>query len=96
MYGRASRFVSVFAAVVDGSAPFIASLPCILPFTLALFGLLPMHLAFYSSIAASLLVLFVLGIFLGRLSEKYVLLSGLKMVVAGVVVAVIALVLGGH
>jgi predicted membrane protein (TIGR00267 family) len=96
MYGRASKFVSVFAALVDGSAPFIASIPCILPFALALFGLLPIHIAFYSSIAASLLVLFVLGIFLGRLSEKHFLLSGIKMVVAGVFVAIIALLLGGH
>lgn len=96
MYGRASRFVSLFAALVDGSAPFIASLPCILPFALTLLGLLPIHIAFYSSITASLVVLFVLGVFLGRLSEKHTFLSGIKMVVAGIFVALVALLLGGH
>lgn len=96
MYGRASRFVSLFAALVDGSAPFIAALPCIFPFMLASIALLPIHLAFYSSVGASLVVLFVLGVFLGRLSEKNLVYSGLKMVVAGTIVALIALFLGGH
>lgn len=96
MYGRASRFVSVFAAVVDGSAPFIASIPCILPFIIAVLGLLEIHLAFYTSVTASLLVLFALGVFLGKLSENHALFSGLKMVVAGVFVALVALLLGGH
>jgi len=96
MYGQASRFVSVFAAVVDGSAPFIASIPCIIPFLIAVLGLLEIHLAFYTSVMASLLVLFTLGVFLGKLSEKHALFSGLKMVVAGVFVAIVALLLGGH
>jgi predicted membrane protein (TIGR00267 family) len=96
MYGRASRFVSVFAAVVDGSAPFIASIPCMIPFIIAVLGLLEIHLAFYTSVTASLLVLFTLGVFLGKLSEKHALFSGLKMVVAGVFVALVALFLGGH
>jgi predicted membrane protein (TIGR00267 family) len=94
MYGKASRFVSVFAAVIDGSAPFLASLPCILPFALTMLGLVPIQLAFYASIGASLLVLFVLGVFLGRLSEKRAFVAGLQMVVAGVFVALIALLLG--
>ena len=95
-FGKATKIVSLFAAFVDGSAPFLASLPCIIPFILALFGLLPVHIAFYSSIFASLAVLFVLGFYLGRVSEKNVLVSGIKMVVAGIVVALIALILGGH
>lgn len=95
-FGKATKIVSLFAALVDGMAPFLASLPCIMPFFLALIGLLPIHIAFYSSIVASLAVLFVLGFYLGRVSEKNVLVSGIKMVVAGTVVALIALILGGH
>lgn len=95
-FGKATKIVSLFAALVDGTAPFLASLPCITPFFLALMGLLPIHIAFYSSIVSSLTVLFVLGFYLGRVSEKNVLVSGIKMVVAGIVVALIALILGGH
>lgn len=94
MYGRASRFVSIFAAIVDGSAPFLASLPCNIPFALTMLGLMSIQLAFYVSIGASLLVLFVLGVFLGRLSEKGAVVAGLQMVIAGIFVAVIALILG--
>jgi predicted membrane protein (TIGR00267 family) len=97
IYGRASRFVSVFAAIVDGSAPFIASIPSVVPFYLALIGLIQIGPAFYASIGASLATLFMLGVFLGRVSEKNVIYSGVKMVVAGVAVALLALVLnGGH
>jgi predicted membrane protein (TIGR00267 family) len=93
IYGKASR---VFAALVDGSAPFIASLPSVIPFYLSTMGLLPMGLAFTVSIAAALTILFLLGVFLGRLSESNIIYSGVKMVVAGVAVALIALLLNGH
>jgi predicted membrane protein (TIGR00267 family) len=95
-FGKASRVVSLFAAFVDGTAPFLASIPCLLPFYISMFTLLPIHLAFYSSIISSLSVLFVLGFYLGRVSGGSVLVSGIKMVVAGSVVAFIALILGGH
>jgi predicted membrane protein (TIGR00267 family) len=93
-FGKASRAVSVFAALVDGAAPFVAAIPCILPFLLASFGVLEIKLAFTFSVTASLSVLFTLGYYLGKLSETSLIMSGLKMVVAGVVVAVIALLLG--
>ena len=87
MYGRASRFVSVFAALIDRSALFLASLPCILPFALTILGLMSIQLAFYRSIGASFLVLFVLGIFLGTLCENRAVVAGLQIVVTEVFVA---------
>ena len=96
IYGHASRFVSLFAAFVDGSAPFIASIPAVVPFYLSLAGLLPIGLAFYASIGASLFILFLLGVFLGRISEGNLLYSGVKMVVAGLAVALLAMVLNSH
>ncbi len=96
IYGRASRFVSLFAAVVDGSAPFVASIPTVVPFYLSLVGLLPIDIAFYASIGAALAVLFLLGVFLGRVSEGNLLYSGIKMVVAGLTVALLALLLNSH
>jgi len=97
IYGRASRFVSLFAAIIDGSAPFLASLPSVLPFALALLGLVTIQIAFVASISASLIILFLLGVFLGQISKGNLIYSGVKMVVAGVAVALLALVLnGGH
>jgi predicted membrane protein (TIGR00267 family) len=96
IYGRASRFVSLFAAVVDGSAPFVASIPTVVPFYLSLVGFLPIDIAFYASIGAALAILFLLGVFLGRVSEGNLLYSGVKMVVAGLAVALLALLLNSH
>ena len=96
IYGQASRFVSVIAAIVDGSAPFIASIPSVVPFYLALIGVAPVGVAFIASIIASLTTLFLLGVFLGRVSESNVVYSGIKMVVAGVAVALLALLLNGN
>ncbi len=96
IYGQASRFVSVFAAIVDGSAPFIASIPSVVPFYLALIGVTPVGAAFLASIIASLTTLFLLGVFLGRVSESNIIYSGIKMVIAGVAVAMLALLLNGN
>jgi predicted membrane protein (TIGR00267 family) len=96
IYGEASRFVAIIAALVDGSAPFLASIPAVIPFYLSYIGLLPNGLAFVTSIGASLLTLFLLGVFLGRVSDRNVLYSGVKMVIAGVAVALLALLLNAH
>jgi predicted membrane protein (TIGR00267 family) len=96
IYGEASRFVAIIAALVDGSAPFLASIPAVIPFYLSYIGILPNGLAFISSIGASLLTLFLLGVFLGRVSDRNVLYSGVKMVIAGVAVALLALLLNAH
>ena len=96
IYGQASKFVSVFAAIVDGSAPFLASIPSVVPFYLVMAGLLSLQAAFFISIGACLATLFMLGVFLGRVSESNVLYSGVKMVIAGVAVALLALLLNGH
>jgi predicted membrane protein (TIGR00267 family) len=96
IFGEASRFVAIIAALVDGLAPFLASIPAVVPFYLSYIGLLPNGLAFAVSIGASLMTLFLLGVFLGRVSESNVLYSGVKMVIAGVAVALLALLLNAH
>lgn len=95
IYGRASRFVSVFAAVVDGSAPFLASIPSVLPFFLVP-AIISNTTAFLLSIIASLSSLFLLGIYLGKISGNNIIFSGFKMVISGILVAVLALLLNGH
>ena len=95
VYGRAGRFVSLFAALVDGSAPFLASIPSLMPFFLVP-GLIDMGNAFTASMGASIFTLFVLGVYLGRISGGNILYSGMKMVVSGAAVALIALLLNVH
>jgi predicted membrane protein (TIGR00267 family) len=95
IYGQASRFVSIFAAFVDGSAPFIASIPAVIPFLLVP-SLIALELAFIISAAACMVTLFALGVYLGTISGDNIIISGAKMVVSGIAVAVIALLLNAH
>jgi len=95
IYGKASRFVSIYAAFVDGSAPFVASIPSVIPFLLVP-SLLEIQLAYIISISASMLTLFSLGVYLGRISGENFLISGAKMVISGIAVALIALLLNAH
>lgn len=97
IHGEASRYVSLFAAFVDGAAPFLASIPSLIPFALSAAGTFSLSVAFPASIASSLFTLFLLGVYLGRVSGENLIYSGLKMVAAGVVVALLALLInGGH
>jgi predicted membrane protein (TIGR00267 family) len=95
VYGRAGRFISVFAAVVDGSAPFMASIPSVVPFLLVP-GVINLVTAFFVSMGASIFTLFILGVYLGTISGENILYSGMKMVVSGAAVALIALLLNVH
>ena len=95
VYGRAGRFISVFAALVDGSAPFIASIPSLIPFFLVP-RLIDIGNAFTASMAASIFTLFILGVYLGTISGENIVYSGMKMVISGAAVALIALLLNVH
>lgn len=95
IYGEASRFVSIFAAIVDGSAPFLASIPAVIPFILVP-NILSIQTAYIISAIACLISLFALGVYLATISGDNLLVSGVKMVVSGIAVAIIALLLGGH
>lgn len=82
--GKASRLGVKIVAAVDGLAPFASALLVVIPFFLV--PLLPeIAYAYYSSIALALLALFGLGIFLGKLSQRNMFLSGMKTVVAGII-----------
>ncbi|HUT18160.1 MAG TPA: VIT1/CCC1 transporter family protein [Anaerolineae bacterium] len=82
--GKASRMAVVFVAAVDGLSPFLAALLVLIPFFLA--PLLPsISYAYYASIGMALLALFGLGIYLGRISKRNLILSGVKTAVAGVI-----------
>jgi len=82
--GRASRAAVVIVALVDGLAPFLAALIVLSPFLFS--ALLPDILfSYYVSLGLALVVLFALGAFLGRISKESLIISGLKMVGAGLV-----------
>ena len=90
----ASSFVSLFAAIVDGGSPFFSSLISLSPFIFALYGLIVVESAYLVSLIVTLVTLFTLGMYLGKIAKENVLLYGIQTLVAGVITIVIALLLG--
>ena len=89
----ASRYATIVIAVIDGASPFAAAMIAMLPFLFA--SVVGVHTAYYLAVVVGLVELFGLGVFLGSVSRERLWLSGLKLVVAGVVALLISLLLGG-
>lgn len=88
---RAQRFATIILSVVNGFSPaFMAFIPLV-PF---LFGsLIPIQYCYWTGFGLAFLILFGMGIFLGRISRTNILVSGIKMLVAGGISAGLALLL---
>jgi len=86
--GRASRFAPLWAGVVGGLSPALTAVVCLAPFFL-----FSTTLAIQLSIAITLLVLFLLGAFLGKVSSRNVFLHGMRLLCVGLVLTLIFLVL---
>ncbi|MDH7597736.1 MAG: VIT1/CCC1 transporter family protein [Methanothrix sp.] len=84
---RAFRTASIAVALVDGLSPTIAALLLISPFLMV--PMISMSTAAMLSLALGLVVLFLLGLFLARISEEVALISGLKMLLVGVLTIII-------
>ncbi len=82
-FSRAARVAVVVVSLVDGLSPLLSSMLVLFPFFIApLIG--NILLAYALSLGVGLIALFVLGMFLGHISERGLIGYGLRTVVAGV------------
>ena len=88
-YKRAYDSASILAGLVDGLSPVIASL-----FLLSPFFFLNIADAYYVSFALAIAVFFGLGAFLGKISKENVFLTGIKLVLAGLLCMFIIFLIG--
>lgn len=91
MYAKASRTTSIVVAIVDGASPAVAGLLVITPLFFVPSGLLDYRIAFYMGIIICMLLLFVLGLFLGVVSKKNMWSYGAKTLFAGILTALLML-----
>ena len=84
---QASRTATIWIALIDGISPVVAAVIPLIPMVAALKHAVPIDIAIISSVGLDLITLFVLGIFLGKVSERNVWKSGLVMVSAGITIA---------
>ncbi len=88
-YKKAYESASLLAGVVDGLSPIAASLLLLSPFFFV-----ETAQAYYYSFCLALLVFFGLGAFLGKISKANIIITGLKLVVAGLVCMLVIMLLG--
>ena len=91
-YGKASRYLPILVALVNGFSPLLLSLLILFP----LFFAEKLHALpsspFINSIVVALICIFFLGVFLGKISKTFWLWSGLRtLIIATVTVAIILL-----
>ncbi len=80
--GKASKAATIIVALVNGLSPLIAGILVLIPFFLSdFFNILNIY---YTSIGIAFLILFALGMFLGKISKESMVKMGFKMILAGV------------
>lgn len=95
-HGTATRWVPLLIALVNGLAPLVISLLILLPLWLALAGVnLPIP-PLYAATAVALLLTFLLGVFLGRISGVTWLRSGIQSLLVAVITASLIYFFAGH
>jgi len=92
---RASRFAAIVVSVIDGLSPLVAGMFVLLPFLFA-GAWFAAGTSYVAALAMAFLLLFGLGVFLGKVARENALVGGIRMIVAGLVcVALTFLISGG-
>jgi len=89
--GKASRFAILWAALIDGVSPALTALVCLIPFFISSNGLFSIDSAIQLSIVVALAIMFLLGVFLGKISSRNMFLHGLKMLIVGLTITIVFL-----
>lgn len=88
----ASTYATIVVSIIDGASPFLAAAIAVSPFFLG--GAISIESAYYAAVGLAFVELFALGVYLGSISRDRMILSGLKMVTAGLVCSAVGYVLG--
>ena len=92
---EASKFATILVSFIDGISPFLAVLLVISPYLLGGAVGITEPKMYAASMAISFISLALLGAYLGKLSKANILKSSLKMVLIGIVCAIISVLLIG-
>jgi predicted membrane protein (TIGR00267 family) len=88
---EAARFVVYYVALIDGLSPALTATISLAPFMLASVKIISISSAYFISVPLSLAVLFLLGIYLGKVAKENGWLYGMAMVAVGALTALIIL-----
>ncbi len=94
-YGKASRFVPVVVAMVNGLTPLLISLLIVTPVWLAEHGVQFAASPFLTAILVAFLLIFGMGVMLGKLAREFWLWNGLRMLVVAIATVLIIFAVSG-
>jgi predicted membrane protein (TIGR00267 family) len=86
---EAAKFASFYSAAIAALSPIIFTIIILIPMFLASFNLISFIIAFNGLLGISLLMLFILGIFLGKVSKENIIIWGIKMFSIGLFTALL-------
>ncbi len=81
----------IYSGLYDGLATIVGSLIPVFPFIIGRFFVIKSSTLLYISAAISLILFFILGVYVGKISKENLILSGLKLVAFGVVTLIVTL-----
>ena len=84
---EANRTTTLVVSLINGVSPFAAGLATAIPLFLVFSGL-DVALALLLSVGFGMVILFVLGLFLGKVSRTNIVIYGLKTLAAGILVVI--------
>ncbi len=87
--GKASRFASLWAALIGGGAPALTGAICLVPFFLSTNGIINVSFALQISVGLALTIMFLLGAMLGKISCRNIVVHGAKMLLVGVLLTLV-------
>lgn len=89
---KAFSMTTYMTAAVDGISPFVAAIVILVPFIIAPADIDP-HIVYYLSFVMAAAVFILLGIYLGRISKENIIMSAIKLILAGAVCTVVIMLL---
>ena len=91
---EAAKFAYFYAAFVAGISPLIFSTAILTPFLLTSFNFSDYFTSFYVSLGIAFTLLFLLGVYLGKISEENIIIWGLKMFLIGLITSFLISLIG--
>jgi predicted membrane protein (TIGR00267 family) len=88
-HSDAARWVPLLTAIVNGMAPFTMSLLILSPLWLSQYGIEFILAPLHASVVIALAIVFGLGVFLGRISDMSLLVSGLRTMLLAILTTVL-------
>ena len=91
---EASKVASIVNSFIDGFSPFFFGALSLSAFILVNLDFMSMDTGYLISFISSGILLFILGLFLGRISHQSLIIMGMKTTMAGIFVAILILLTG--